>query len=270
MPKRSHGLLLISSLMLALAVSSAAAETARQILDRYKVLGNGERRWTDRQVRLKITTTHPAAGGRVAEVTAYQHRSPGGETKTVLFVRAPGDLKGMGLLTVTRANGESEQWLYRPGGGTAERIGDASGREPVVNSDLTFHDLALLEQMMLWTDADARATLRGEEGIDSVATYAIEFVPQRADIGYKKVVLWLGRDDMVPRQVDLFSDGPYPVKRIRVTGIQSEGAVPWPERLEIERPAAQSRTVVEASNVVFNRRVDDDLFSPQALQRGER
>lgn len=123
--------------------------------------------------------------------------------------------------------------------------------------------------MPTWTEADARTTLRGEEGVDSVATYAIEFVPQRADIGYKKIVLWLGRDDMVPREVHFFGDGPYPVKRIRATTIMSQGVVPWIERLEIETPATRSRTVVETSNVVFNRKVDDDLFSPQALSRGE-
>ena len=274
MPIRSNRLpVLLSCLTLALAAAAptrAADETARQILDRYKSVGNGEQRWTDRQGRLKITATDPAGGGRVAELTAYQHRSPGGETKTSLFVRAPSDLKGTAVLSITRGNGETEQWRYRPDGAALERIGDASGHEAVVNSDLTFHDLALLEQMTLWTEADAGATLRGEEGIDSVATYAIEFTPRRSDIGYRKIVLWLGRDDMVPRAVDLFGDGPYPVKRIRVTGIRSEGAIPWLECLEIETPANRSRTTIEATNVVFNRRVDDDLFTPQGLTRGER
>jgi hypothetical protein len=252
------------------APARAVEETAREILERYKALGDGERHWTDRQGRLKITTTDPGGDQRVVELMAYQRRAPGDETKTLLFVRAPSDLKGAGVLTVTRRNGESEQWRYRPDGDTLERISDGSGREPVVSSDLTFHDLALLEQMMLWTEADAHATLRGEEGIDSVATYAIEFAPRRADIGYKKVVLWLGRDDMAPREVHLFGDGRYPVKRIRVATLRSEGAIPWPERVEVETTATRSRTTIDATNVVFNRKVDDDLFSPHGLARGER
>jgi uncharacterized protein len=270
-----HGavLLFVSSVTLAptaVAPARAAEETARQILDRRKALDDGERRWMDRQGRLKVTTTDPARGGRVVELMAYERRYPGDEKKTVLFVRSPGDMKGAGILAFTHKSGPGEHWRYRPDGHRLEQITAASRSDPVAGSDLTFGDLDVLEQMPTWTEADARTTLRGEEGIDSVATYAIEFVPLRADIGYKRIVLWLGRDDMVPREIDLFGEGPYPMKRIRATTIQSQGVIPWIERLEIETPAAHSRTVIEATNVVFNRKVDDDLFSPQALPRGER
>jgi hypothetical protein len=255
--------------MLALASVApvrALEDTAREILDRYNALGNGEHHWTDRQAHLRVTT----AGGPVIELMAYQRRAPGDVTKTSLLVQAPGDLRGTGVLMVTRGSGPSEQWRYRPDDDTLERIDATSGNGPVLNSDLTFQDLALLEQVMRWTEADAHATLRGEEGIDLVATHAIEFEPRRADIPYREVVLWLGRDDMTPRQLHLFGNGPYPVRRIQVTTLRSEGAIPWPERVEIETPAAGTRTTIDATNVVFNRRADDDLFTPQGLARAAR
>jgi len=247
-----------------------AEETAGQILDRARALDEGERHWANRQAVLTVTTVDPEAGGRVTELVAYQRRFPGDETRTVLFVRAPGDAAGTGVLTTSRGGQPAEQWRYRPAGDRLEQITAASAAEGVLHGDLTFRDLGILEAMMRWTEADAHATLRGEEGVDSVATYAIEFEPRRADVPYRKIVLWLGRDDMTPREVHLFGDGPYPVKRIKVTAVRSEGAIPWPERVEIETPANRSRTTIEARNVVFNRKVDDELFSPRGLARGER
>src|SRR4029453_18641264 len=208
-------------------------------------------------------------GGRVAELVAYQRRFPGDETRTVLFVRAPGDAAGTGVLTTSRGGLPAEKWRYRPDDNRLEQITAASGGEAVLHGDLTFRDLGILGEMMRWTDADGHATLRGEEGVDSLATYAIELEPRRADVPSRKIVLWLGRDDMTPREVHLFGDGPYPVKRIKVTAVRNEGAIPWAERIEIETPANRSRTTIEARNVVFNRKVDDDLFTPHGLARGE-
>lgn len=39
--------------------------------------------------------------------------------------------------------------------------------------------------MLSWTDADARATLRGIESVDQEAAWAIELVPMRDGVGYE-------------------------------------------------------------------------------------
>jgi len=53
-----------------------------------------------------------------------------------------------------------------------------------------------------WSEADARSRLEGEEQVDGAAACVIELTPARSDIGYRRIVLWLGRDDAFPRQVE--------------------------------------------------------------------
>ena len=121
-----------------------------------------------------------------------------------------------------------------------------------------------------WTETDARSSLRGEETVDGTPTYAIEEVPQREDIGYKKIVVWLGHDDLVPRRLELYEDAAEPKKRIAQSDVKSIGAIPVPHHLEVATPAAGSHTVIEIADVQFNQKLDPDLFTQRYLERGGR
>src|SRR5439155_1705352 len=124
--------------------------------------------------------------------------------------------------------------------------------------------------MTSWTETDARSSLRGEETVEGTPTYAIEEVPQRQDIGYKKIVVWLGHDDLVPRRLELYEDAAEPKKRIAQSDVKSIGAIPVPHHLEVATPAAGSHTVVEIADVQFNQKLDPDLFTQRYLERGGR
>src|SRR3989442_13888691 len=108
--------------------------------------------------------------------------------------------------------------------------------ETFMTSDLSFLVLVLIEEMTSWTEADARSSLRGEETVDGTPTWAIEEVPQREDIGYKKVVVWLGRDDLVPRRLELYEDATEPKKRIAQSDVKSVGAIPVAHQRRVSTP----------------------------------
>jgi Outer membrane lipoprotein-sorting protein len=260
----------VALLLLAVGRVGLAAETARQILDRRKALDDTTRKWTDREERLAMTIRDARGGERQRALRLYERRLPGDERQTIVFFESPAEVKGVGFLANTHKGWAGEQWLYLPELKRVRQITPRSRTESFVGTDLSYQDLDIIQEMSSWSEDDARSSLRGEETVDGVPTHVIELVPQRADIGYRKIVVWLGRDDLVPRRLEFFGDGSDPVKRIAQRDIQGVGAIPIARSIEVETPAKGSKTVIASSDAAFDLGLEDDLFSQRALERGER
>src|SRR3989442_1009015 len=246
----------------------ALGETARGILDRRKALDDTTRHWDDRHQKMKLTIVDRRGGERVRELDIFDRREPGDEQKTILFFLSPAEVKGTGFLAFTHKGRAADQWLYLPELQRVRQITARTRNESFMGTDLSYHDLDLIQEMTSWVEADARSSLRGEETVDGTPTWAIEETPQREDIGYKKVVVWLGRDDLVPRRLELYEDAAEPKKRIAQSDVKSVGAIPVAHQRRVSTPGTGSHTVIEITDVQFNQKLDPDLFTQRYLERG--
>ncbi len=262
--------------LIALVVGGAAlpvlarAETAREILDRRKALDDTTRKWTDHQERLGMTIRDARGGERQRQLMLYERRLPGDERQSIVFFESPAEVKGTGFLAYTHKGRPADQWLYLPELKRTRQITARSRTESFVGTDLSYQDLDIIQEMSSWSEEDARSSLRGKETVDGVPTHVIELVPQREDIGYAKIVVWLGRDDLVERRLEFWGDGSDPIKRIQQRDIQSVGSIPVARHTEVETPAKGSRTVITSSDAAFDQGLEDDLFTQRALERGAR
>src|SRR6476659_560552 len=150
-------------LVLLAAVVSASGETAREILDRRKALDDGARHWTDRHQKMKLTIYDRRGGERVREMDIFDRREPGDEQKTILFFLAPAEVKGTGFLAFTHKSRSADQWLYLPELQRVRQITARARNESFMGTDLSYHDLDLIQEMTSWSESDARSTLRAEE-----------------------------------------------------------------------------------------------------------
>ncbi len=260
----------LAAALLALHVlaSSAAAVTAREILDRRKALDDTTRHWDDRHQKMKLTIVDRRGSDRVREVEVFDRREAGDEQKTILFFLAPAEVKGTGFLAFTHKSRSADQWLYLPALQRVRQITASTRNESFMGTDLSYHDLDLIQEMTSWSEADARSSLRPDETLDGTATHVIELAPQREDIGYRRIVLWLGQDDLVPRKLEFYEDGTEPKKRILQGDVQVVGAIPVAHRIEVATPEAGSHTAIDIADVQFNQKLDPDLFTQRYLERG--
>jgi hypothetical protein len=263
---------IVMGLLLAGAVTPTlhAGESAREILDRRKALDDTTRKWTDRQEHLKMTVRDARGGERQRELTLYERRLPDGERQTIVFFQSPSEVKGTGFLAYTHKGQPAEQWLYLPELNRTRQITPRSRTESFVGTDLSYQDLDIIQEMSSWSEADARSSLRGEETVDGVPTHVIELEPQRAGIEYKKIVLWLGRDDLAPRRLEFYDEGSEPVKRLQQRDLRDVGTIPVAQHVEVETPAKGSKTVIESSGAAFDQHLEPELFEKGALERGRR
>jgi len=260
----------VAILVLLAAIAPARGETAREILDRRKALDDGARHWTDRHQKMKLTIYDRRGGERVREMDIFDRREPGDEQKTILFFLAPAEVKGTGFLAFTHKGRAADQWLYLPELQRVRQITARTRNESFMGTDLSYHDLDIVQEMVAWTEDDARSSLRGEESVDGTACHTIELAPQREDIGYKKITVWLGKDDLLPRKLELYEDGTEPKKRIVQSDVHAVGAIPVAHHVDAATLAAGSHTAIEINDVQFNQKLDAELFSQRYLERGGR
>jgi len=261
--------LALAGVAVLLGAATLHAETTREILDRRKALENGPRSWTDRQYTMKLRITGRGAE-RQRELVAYEKRMPGDERRTAIFFRSPAEVSGTALLSIAKGSEPARQWIYMPELQRVRQVTSRGRNESFVGTDLTYGDLDLMQEVVNWTDKDTDATLRGQETIEGAATHVIEFTPKREGVAYKKIVVWLGTEDLVLRQIELFTDGTTLTKRLRESDIKTIGKVPVAHAIDVETPATGSRTSMQLLDVKYDAGVGDDLFTQSALERGPR
>jgi hypothetical protein len=268
--RRLVPLVVVLAVLAPLARPASAAETARQILDRRKALDDGPRHWTDRTEKIAMTIVAAHGGERTRGLTRWERRDPGDVTRTLVFFDAPAEVKGTGFLSVTRPGTPADQWLWLPELKRVRQIAARARNESFVGSDFTYHDLDVIQHIGDWTEDEAHSSLQREEAVDGVACWVIGLAPQASDEAYKKIVVWLGKDDLVPRRLAFYEDpgAGDPTRRIVQRDVRNVGAIPVPHTVEVETPAKGSHTTIVSSDVAFDQHLPDDLFTEAQLERG--
>jgi hypothetical protein len=258
--------------LLVMLGGTASAETAREVLDRRAHLDRTARHWNDREQRVNLTLEKARGGIQHQTLVIYERRRADGHDQTLVIVETPAAVKGTALLSYSHPGRSDEQWAYLPAIKRVRQIATSkAGRsEAFARTDLSFHDLDILQNMTSWPEQDAPAVLLGEEMLDGVATYRIEIRPTRPDVYYARIVMWLGKDDVITRRSEFFSDGAEALKRIDYGNIRPVDGIPVAHRLEARTLAAQSRTVMDVERVRFNQNLEADLFTQRTLARGKR
>lgn len=267
--------LLLIFVLPALLAAAASGEDARQILDRRKAV---EERWTDRSQRLTLTIRDREGRTRQRELELFERRYPAGELRTLVLLQGPADLKGMSFLAYTHPNEASRQWLYTRSARRPRAIAPEARKEPFIDSDLTYDDLEILARMPSWEETDASSLLDGKESVGGIACYRIELAPTRSP--YPRIVIWLGREDLVPRRLALYSnvrgflsrftgDAP-PTKIITQSDVRAVASIPMAFHVEIETPAAGTHTSISVAEAKFDQSLRPELFREEALEQNSR
>ncbi len=252
--------------MVIVATSMSAAFApygAPEILASRSRLYRTDYAWSDQRETMRVTTVNARGARQERTIEIHERHYPDGGRKALLAFLAPDAVKGTAVLSQQRGDGAAERWLYLPRQKRARRFGGQLRDEGLMGTDLTGAELDLLHDMLTWTAADVRATLRGRERLRGADTYELEI----ANVAeYPRIVLWVGAADFVMRQVELYGRDAALVKRVRQSDLQTVGSVPVPGRVEVENPRSNTTTVFEVLDVAFDVGFSDEVFSLPRLE----
>jgi outer membrane lipoprotein-sorting protein len=178
------------------------------------------------------------------------------------FVRivAPPKEAGIGSLRIG-----AEMWNYLP---TVERIikiPPSMMLQPWMGSDFTNDDL--VKESSILDDYTHRVV--GSEPLDGQGAWQVEAMPRpEAAVVWGRIVYWVRQADSMPLKQEFYSERGELVRVLSFSEVRRVGDRLMPTRWEM-RPVAKPghTTVIVLKEAVFDRPVDDEVFSQRHLQR---
>jgi len=221
----------------------------------------------DRPVGRDVTTvsrmelTDRGGSRRTRELVTYRIEPSKGEFHSLARFLAPVDIAGTGLLSVDKADGTSEQWLYLPALDRVRRVASDRKGGRFVGSDLYFEDLQTRKP-----DSDNHRSL-GRETLDGVACEVVESVPvDPANSVYKRRLLWIDPALALVMRIDYFEkDETKPSKRwvmLAKQRVQGYWAVMDSKTTDL---VSGNETRLVAMTIKFDRKLPSKLFTSRAL-----
>ncbi|MBI3784091.1 MAG: outer membrane lipoprotein-sorting protein [Deltaproteobacteria bacterium] len=257
---------------LAIALSEpaqiAGQTTARALLDEARELSQTTRKWTDRTQQLKLKIIDRRGGERNREVEIKFKKYPEDRSRSIVFFRSPTDVKGVGMLQWANPKGKDEQWLYLPELGKPRQIAGAAKKESFVGTDFSYEDLAIITQIIDWTESEANCELLRDEDIDNQRFHVVELVPTGKDLSYGKVDVWMRADDLLLLRFDMLDASGQRLKHLVMSDVRNVGSIPTPFRMEMRNEQNGSRTTVEFTEIKYDSGLADDELSQRALEHG--
>ena len=221
----------------------------------------------DRPVGRDVTTvsrmelTDRAGTKRQRDLVTYRMERSKGEFVSLARFLAPPDIAGTGLLSVDKADGSSEQWLFLPAMDRVRRVASDRKGGRFVGSDLYFEDLQTRKP------ASDLHRLTGKDTLDGVVCHVIESIPtDPANSVYRKRMLWVDPQTALVHRVDYFEkDDAQPSKRwvlLSRQRIQGYWAVTDSKTTDL---VTGNETRMLSQTIKFDRKLPARLFSTQAL-----
>ena len=235
------------------ALADEASDLAQRVYDR----PNGR----DLTTLGRMVLTEKGRAPRIREIVTYRLDKSGGETANLIRFLDPEDIAGTGLLSIDKADGSTDQWLYLPALDRVRRISSDRKGGRFVGSDLYFEDL---QERKPTKD---RHRLLGKQTENGILCEVLESVPlDEDDSVYRKRISWVDPATAIVQRVDYFEkDANTPSKRWLLRNKKrNQGYWTLTDSRMIDLGSGhETRMVVDAA--LYDQKLPAKLFTSQAL-----
>lgn len=235
------------SLLLLLLAAAPDAETILRKADK-AVLGETA------AYTLKMSVVRPGKSDRVVEMKGWKK----GDTQGLVRYTSPPKERGTAYLR----NGDST-WLYLP---SAEKVVRVGAKQNFGGGDFSNADIFRLSLVL-----DYIPTLVGEEAAEGQPCYKLELKAKDRSVAYDRVVYWVRSDGtFFPVRSEYYTISGKKLKWLVASDVALLGGRRRPTLLSMESALdTGARTTLRFLAIEDGVRLDDTLFTPSALERGE-
>ena len=261
---RLGGALVLGSALLVLGTRFVHAETLPALTIMQKNLAATKVK--DSITNASFTLTNRAGVSRVRKTSGWTRLQDNGNDnmRLVRFV-APADIKGTATLMVEHAGADDDMWVYLPALGKVRRLSASNKKDSFVGTDFSYGDI-IGYKAEEWTHKLVR-----EESLAGVPCFVIESTPGTDSVkqnsGYSKRLSWIGKDNFVASQIEVWDLGGQPLKRISASDIRPVGSTGrfQPMLSVAENLQSGHRTSVQFQDFKADQQVAASMFRPQEL-----
>lgn len=254
-------------IILAAAICAAgfalSAQTANEIAKANHDLSEGK----TNSNTATLTLTDKNGKVRVREII-MRMKDYGNVKKSVIIFKTPKDVEGVGYLSFEYPDNpdgtakDSDDWLYMPSMKKVRRISGNNTEDDFMGTDFTFEDMGNRSV------AKDVITLLGEESVDGVACWKLEYKAKNQNAKISKRVYWIGKDNYVHYKGEFYDKQGNLFKKLTVNNVEQISGYWSTTKMTMENILTNHKTVMEMSNMVYDIPIDDGMFTQAALERG--
>lgn len=216
---------------------------------------------------ITMTLTDKNGKNRVREML-MRSKDYGETEKSVFIFVTPKDVAGVGYLSFEyeeKADGtkpKSDNWLYMPALKKSRRISGSDTNGSFMGSDFTYDDMG---DRGLNED---EYELLGEENVNGEACYKINAISKDKSIKNPRRVLYINKENFMLYKCELFDRQNSLQRVLTCSDIKSINGYLTCSFMKIENVQTNHSTSLEMKNIVFDTKLDDNMFTVSALERG--
>lgn len=252
-----HRALLLMALLLGPRAAVPQTVTARGIMER--IYQQDDSRDTTLRATLQVFGQHGAIARK--RFVLYRMGSPG-DSKTLLRFTEPLEMRGVALLSVNRRGESDRQWIYIPATQRVRKVAPRDRSERFAGSDFSYEDVA--ERVL---DDFTYGFLSEVDTIDGHMTFKIDATPIASDRSqYKFIYYWVAKDLPVILHAEMYDQQGQLLRRYHASQLKKVAGIWGARRVEISSVRDDTRTTLTIDAIHFNTGLDEEQFTPQALE----
>lgn len=157
-----------------------------------------------------------------------------------------------------------ELWIYFPSEQDVVKISGHMLKEGMMGSDVSYEDAL---------EADAlhkkySAAISKDEDFEGHACYVLTLDATVKDAPYYKRKMWVDKELFIPWKEEMYAKSGALLKVSHVLDVKKIGARHFPAKVEmVNKLRKDTKTVFEMSDIAFDVKIDQNVFSLQNLQR---
>jgi uncharacterized protein len=213
--------------------------------------------------RFAATLTHqPRPETRLVRSLNGVSRQQAGATARLMRFASPADMRGVATLTIERAGGSDDLWIYLPALHRVRRLVASNRADPWAGSEFALGDIAghkVADWRHRIVARDAQAGVVQIESLPATPRVA-------SDTGYAKRLTWLREADAATLQSQFFDHAGAALKRLIAAEFQAlPGGHLQPLRLTMQSLRGPAVSVLQFSDFRTDVKVPAAEISPEAL-----
>jgi outer membrane lipoprotein-sorting protein len=251
-------IILVSTIHVIIPTGPALAQelTSGEIVDSVNALMNQQ---TVKALTKMVITT---SSGDKREFEFESYARDKGE-KSLLKYISPIRVKDQAILMLNNAD---DIWVYFPRTNRVRKLATHAKKQKMEGSDFSYEDLGSGESWL----TDFTSTKLSDEEFEGVDCYRIELRRKEdAGSGYSRMIMWVAKNDFVPRRIDYYSEDDPDVilKRLTLTDIQEIEGIPTPMKMVMLDLQDNTDTVMEYEELTYDVELPDDLFTERGMKK---
>jgi outer membrane lipoprotein-sorting protein len=212
--------------------------------------------------RMVITAKNGSTSERV--IDQYSKDDAQGNSRIVIVFQQPASVRGTRFLTIEKAGGGKDQWIFLPSLGKTRRIAASEGGGSFMGTDMSYDDLSSTSRK---TGDDVHTLLR-EDVYNGAACYVIQSVSKDSSYQYSKMVLWIDKATSVNYKVEMYDRRGTLVKTMESSGFHDVQGYLTAAQIKVSTLSAGTFTTVYTDIIKYDDNVPEGVFTTRYLETG--